>query len=168
MGLHGDAFLLAHDLGHDTLMTPGPFVKLFEAIKKTIFPRAGEEGCELLPEGQRAGGVLSRQSGDRCSVTPQDAAHGGIAGEVGPTIQFSEVNPCWNQLVCHDKKYWWSNRALLHSCLKLLLKLSWRSIAQPVWRKDLVQRKDFQTKEWSLVSFLTRSWRLGWVMSDHT
>ena len=61
MGLHGDAFLMARDLGHDKLMAPGGLVKLVEAIKTTIFPRAGEEAWEFRA-GQRAGGVLSRQS----------------------------------------------------------------------------------------------------------
>lgn len=55
MGLRGVAFLLARDLGHDTLMTPG-VVKLFEVIKNIFFlalvafcPGRAEMDAQLYP-----------------------------------------------------------------------------------------------------------------------
>lgn len=167
MGLHGDAFLLAHDLGHNTLMTPGRVVKLFEAIKRTFFPRAGEEACELLREGQRAGGVLSRQSGDRCSVTPQDAAHGGIAGEAGPTIQFSEemrservLEPAglsWQEVLVIKSR---SSPLMLEASAETLVE-QYSTTRVKEGSRSAQRISNGRVKPVYLVSFLTGSWRLG-------
>ena len=44
-GLRGDAFLLARDLGLETLARPGGLERLIEVIRNHVFPRALEESC---------------------------------------------------------------------------------------------------------------------------
>ena len=60
-GLRGDAFLIARDLGLETLTQDGGLEQLVERIKSNVFPRAQGEAKELFRAGQKAGGVLSRQ-----------------------------------------------------------------------------------------------------------
>ena len=60
-GLRGDAFLLARDVGLETLSQPGGLEQLIEAIRNHVFPKALEEWKELFRAGQRIGGPLSRQ-----------------------------------------------------------------------------------------------------------
>ena len=47
-GLRGDAFLLARDLGLETLSRPGGLERLVEVIRNHVFPRALEESKELF------------------------------------------------------------------------------------------------------------------------
>ena len=49
-GLRGDAFLIARDLGLDTLTQEGGLEQLVTRIKNHVFPRAQEEAKEL-PQG---------------------------------------------------------------------------------------------------------------------
>ena len=62
-GLRGDAFLVARDMGLETLVAKGGLDELVERIRKMVFPRATEEARELFRTGQRVGGPLARQAG---------------------------------------------------------------------------------------------------------
>ena len=52
-GLRGDAFLIARDLGLETLTREGGFEYLVERIKSHVFHRAEEEAKELLGQAKR-------------------------------------------------------------------------------------------------------------------
>ena len=62
--LHGQAASVAQDIGTEELSKDtGPEV-LLAALKKDAFPRMDREARDLLKEGQKARGVLSRANGE--------------------------------------------------------------------------------------------------------
>ena len=54
-GLRGDAFLIARDLGLETLTQEGGLERLFDRIKSNVFPRAQEEAKELFQARKQVG-----------------------------------------------------------------------------------------------------------------
>ena len=90
-GLRGDAFLVARDLGLEALTAPGGLQLLVDTVKKTVFPRATEEGRELFRVGQRPGGPLSRQQGESMvSYTSRRRRWWRTLKELDPDIDLSE------------------------------------------------------------------------------
>ena len=61
-GLRGDAFLIARDLGLETLTQDGGLERLVERIKSHVFPRAQEEAKELFRAGQSRRSFVSTAS----------------------------------------------------------------------------------------------------------
>ena len=64
LGLRGDAFLLARDIGLDALTSEEGLEDLLQKMKAFVCPRANEEAKELFRAGQKHGGPLSRLSGE--------------------------------------------------------------------------------------------------------
>ena len=62
--LHGKAASVAQDIGTEKLSEKDGFLVLIEALKKDAFPRMDKEARDLLREGQKPRGVLSRSNGE--------------------------------------------------------------------------------------------------------
>ena len=91
-GLRGDAFLLARDLGLETLARPGGLERLIEVIRNHVFPRALEESKELFRAGQKHGGPLSRQPTESMlSYTQRRRRWWTLLVELDPTMMISEA-----------------------------------------------------------------------------
>ena len=91
-GLRGDAFLLARDLGLETLSRPGGLERLVEVIRNHVFPRALEESKELSRAGQKHGGPLSRQPTESMlSYTQRRRRWWTLLVELDPTMMISEA-----------------------------------------------------------------------------
>ena len=90
-GLRGDAFLIARDLGLETLTQDGGLERLVERIKSHVFPRAQEEAKELFRAGQKAGGVLSRQPQEpMLSYTQRRRRWWRVLTELDPSMSLSD------------------------------------------------------------------------------
>ena len=90
-GLRGDAFLVARDMGLETLVAKGGLDELVERIRKMVFPRATEEARELFRTGQRVGGPLARQQGESMvSYCSRRRRWWRTLCELDPTISLSE------------------------------------------------------------------------------
>ena len=90
-GLRGDAFLLARDLGLETLARPGGLERLIEVIRHHVFPRALEESKELFRAGQKHGGPLSRQPTESMLSYTQRRRWWTLLVELDPTMMISEA-----------------------------------------------------------------------------
>ena len=87
-GLRGDAFLLARDLGLETLARPGGLERLVEVICNHVFPRALEESKELFRAEQK----LSRQPTESMlSYTQRRRRWWTLLVELDPTMMISEA-----------------------------------------------------------------------------
>ena len=90
-GLRGDAFLIARDLGLETLSQEEGLERLVERIKAHVFPRAQEEAKELFRAGQKAGGVLSRQPQEpMLSYTQRRRRWWRVLTELDPSMALSD------------------------------------------------------------------------------
>ena len=90
-GLRGDAFLLARDVGLETLSQPGGLEQLIEVIRTPVFPRAAGEGKELFRAGQKLGGPLSRQpSESMLSYVQRRRCWWKVLVELDPSMAVSE------------------------------------------------------------------------------
>lgn len=88
-GLRGDAFLIARDLGLETLTQDGGLERLVERIKSHVFPRAQEEAKELFRAGQKA--VLSRQLQEpMLSYTQRRRSLWRVLTELDPSMSLSD------------------------------------------------------------------------------
>ena len=91
-GLRGDAFLLARDLGLETLSRPGGLERLVEVIRNHVFPRALEESKELFRAAQKHGGPLSRQPTESMlSYTQRRRRWWTLLVELDSTMMISEA-----------------------------------------------------------------------------
>ena len=86
-----DAFLLARDVGLETLSQPGGLEQLIGVIRNHVFPRAAEEGKELFRAGQKLGGPLSRQpSESMLSYVQRRRRWWNVLVELDPSMAVSE------------------------------------------------------------------------------
>ena len=63
-GLRGDAYIVAEQLGIDTLAEPDGVRALIAAMNKMVFPYVESEAKELFRHFTKPAGVLTRQSGE--------------------------------------------------------------------------------------------------------